>query len=176
MENIEVLTDALVVPILEATKEREYSFYGHSMGALIAFKVAYKLQQLGKGPQKLIVAGYPAPISTSSVKKISCLNDIALIEILRKLGGTPEEILIDEEMMDFILPIVRSDYRLLESFRYKDEILDIPIIVHIGNEDQSMNMENASLWKNVTNKSCIVKRFRGSHFFIYESGELYLKN
>lgn len=173
-ENIEELIQSMIVPILIASEGREYYFYGHSMGALLAFATAYRIKEkFNTNPKKLIVAGRTAPNHLDNARFKSYMNDEALIKELKRLNGTSEEILNNDEIMDFILPIIRNDYKLLESYNYNGEILEIPIIAHSGSDDYDASIEDMVHWSEVTKSICSLKEYKGDHFFVQKLGKDY---
>lgn len=172
--SIDKLVDELVKSIFIASVNREYYFYGHSMGALIAFVAAHKIKsKYNTSPKKLIVAGRTAPQYLDKTKFKSHMDDYKLIEELRRLKGTPKEVLENSEIMKFMLPIVRNDYILLESYSYNGEVLDIPIIAHSGDNDEDATIDDIIKWSEVTNDICEAEEFNGSHFFVQELSHEY---
>lgn len=175
-EDMEKLIEELVIPILIASEGKNYYFYGHSMGALIAFATAHKIEEkYHSSPQKLIVAGRTAPNYSDNARFKSYMDNTALLKELRRLKGTPEEILNNDEIMDFMIPVIRNDYMLLESYHYNGQILDIPIVAHAGSNDEDASLEEMEHWKEVTSKSCITQEFNGNHFFVQTLGDYYMQ-
>lgn len=175
IEDFDTLIDELVPNLKKSIDERPFFFYGHSMGAAIAFKAAHKLHKLyGIYPEKLIVAGRHAPHREDpSTFKIH-MGEAALIEELKRLEGTPKEVLENEELLQFILPLIKNDYKLHESFNYYGEKVSIPIIAHAGSKDFEANMDEMKHWKEVTGKAFEIKEFKGNHFFVQALGDEYI--
>ena len=145
-----------------------YAFYGHSLGALIAFELTVELQMAGyQGPNHLIVSGCRAPHIHNQRKPINQLPDDQFIEAIRKLGGTPEEVLQNEILMEVFLPILRSDFTLFENYVYEEKLpLEIPILAFSGIEDQEVGKDDLLAWKTYTKKEFKPKFFPGNHFFL----------
>ncbi|KAK3099891.1 hypothetical protein FSP39_011302 [Pinctada imbricata] len=106
--------------ITEKYNGRRLAFWGHSMGALLAFQTALKLKQdKGLEPVRLFVSGISAPQSRKRKETktgVDKMNDEEFKEYLRRLGGTPKEVLENKELMDLFLPSLRADYSLLDHF------------------------------------------------------------
>ncbi|MBU3186317.1 thioesterase II family protein [Clostridium estertheticum] len=175
IEEFDVLMDELIPNLKKMIDHRPFFFYGHSMGAIIAFRAAYKLQKLyGIHPEKLIVAGRHAPHRGDSCVFKSYMGEEALIKELKRLEGTPKEALENKELLQFILPLVKSDYKLHESYKYYGEKLSIPIIAHAGINDGEANIDEMQHWNKVTGGSFEIKEFQGNHFFVQTLGNKYV--
>src|SRR6185436_20768362 len=108
------LLEALMPAIAEdAAGGVPIALFGHSMGAIVAFELAARL---GRQVRHLFVSGSSAP-HLHLVKERSSLSDAELVRELAEMGGTPREILEDAEMMELLLPMLRADFALVESYR-----------------------------------------------------------
>lgn len=149
----------------------EYIIYGHSMGAAAAFYTADLMSRLyGHKPKEIIVAGRHAPDVELEGEFKSYMDDEALIEELRRYGATPKEILDNREILDFLLPSIRKDYELNDSFCYRNEILDVPITAHCAVNDEDATKELMESWSELTTGDFCIKEFDGGHFFIFDMG------
>lgn len=149
-------------------------FYGHSMGAAVAFETVYQLNTQYKIPvEKLIIAGRHAPHHPDPSAFKSYMGEAALIHELKKLGGTPAVVLENKELLQFLLPIIKSDYKLHESYSYRGYQLNIPVIAHAGKEDDEATGQVMKHWAEITNKKFEMQEFTGKHFFIQALGEKY---
>ena len=98
------------------------------------------------------------------------MPDAALIDEMRRLGGTTEDILDNQELLDMMLPIVRDDFRLLETHSASPSpCLHIPVHVLCGREDDDSPLELLACWQDVTDAPCSIDLFDGGHFYIHES-------
>ena len=149
--------------------------FGHSMGALIVFELARALQRLG-GPRVvlLVVSGYRAPHLSDLEEPVHRLDDVELLSHLHDLAGTPLEVLGDEALCELILPIVRADFEVCETYTFAPgPALDVPVVVYRGDDDTRMSHEAAVAWEQHTTSTCTVRSFTGDHFFIHSArGEL----
>lgn len=148
---------------------KPYMIYGHSMGGLVAYKMALFLKSRNeRTPDCMLITGCRAPSTWDQKKGLHDLHFDELIIELRNMGGIPEEILQDRDSMMFFEPILRADFSVVESFKYEiGEALDVPIKVITGlNED--ITEEEALRWQDVTSVPLECKRFEGGHFFILD--------
>lgn len=109
-----------------------FAFFGHSLGALLSFELArYLRRQYGLSPAHLFVSGHRAPQLPNDEPPIHALPEPELLVELRRFNGTPEEVLNHEELRQLILPILRADFAIYETYVYEeDDPLDCPISAH----------------------------------------------
>ncbi|MGO5092399.1 thioesterase II family protein [Clostridium sp. LCP25S3_F10] len=172
--NYENLVPKIAEAINNVTNGEHFSLFGHSMGAIMAFKTAFLLEtKHNNKADKLIVAGRHAPIDNILDRYQTWMNDKELIKEIKRVNGTPKEILESEEILKILLPAIKNDYKLNESFDYKDEVISSSIIAHFGSEDLDAQKEQMERWKMVTTREFELKEFNGNHFFLYDLGEKY---
>ncbi|WP_327253858.1 thioesterase II family protein [Streptomyces sp. NBC_01244] len=139
-------------------------FFGHSMGAILAYEVAQRLGD--EGPQALIASGRPAP-SRVRVTTSYLLDDTALADQVVRLGGTAAELLEHPEMRSLLLPLIRGDYQASETYRHRgDAPLSCTLVALGGDADPVATFDDLSAWSPHT-----VGRFRqetltGDHFYL----------
>lgn len=153
-----------------------FAFFGHSMGALIGFELARQLRrQYSLGPVHLFVSGRRAPQIPDRSPPIHQLPESALVEELRRLNGTPESVLQNAELMQLVLPVLRADFALCETYVYSTEDpLDCPISAFGGLQDGSVSYDDLAAWRDQTNSSFTLKMIRGNHFFLQSARALIL--
>lgn len=146
-------------------------FFGHSMGALLALLVARSARNSGLAlPRALIVSGMSGP-SRSSGRKRHLLPHDELRRELRRLGGSPDEILDDEELFAFFEPTVRGDLTAVETHSYRPEPpLPVPLTVILGTEDD-VTAEGGDAWQIETTHPLRRADFPGGHFFIFDHAD-----
>jgi medium-chain acyl-[acyl-carrier-protein] hydrolase len=160
------LADESVGSLTEAGLHHPVLF-GHSMGALVALLVAQGLTDLGTPPLGLIVAGHQSPNLPETRFVAHELGDAELLEYLRDLDGTPKEIFEDRELLDLLVAIIRSDFRLCSTFRRSDvRELPCPILALGGTEDAWVNRASLEGWKRCTSSDFQIEMFPGGHFFL----------
>ncbi|WP_053375081.1 thioesterase II family protein [Paenibacillus sp. FJAT-27812] len=146
-----------------------FAFFGHSMGALIAFETARQLTRKYKRiPDHLFVSGRSAPHLTHRYRKLHLLPDDELKNELRQLNGTPDAVLQNNELMDLLLPRLRADFEVCETYTYSvDMPIHCPITAYGGLDDHAVSMESLAAWKEHTSYHADLKMFEGDHFFLH---------
>jgi len=169
---VEALADALSPHF-----DRPFAFFGHSMGALLAFELARLSQQRGlPAPQRLFASGSPAPHKRSDKPPTYDLPDAEFIEELRRLKGTPTQVLEHPELMQLMMPLLRADFALTQTYVYREgRRLNCPFTVYGGREDEEVRGERISAWCELTSGGCSLKEFEGGHFFIHTAEEQLLQ-
>ncbi|WPY01820.1 Thioesterase (plasmid) [Candidatus Trichorickettsia mobilis] len=150
---------------------KPFVFFGHSIGALIAFEFVRTLRRKGMPqPKHLIISGAKAPQVALKRAPIYNLTDSKLIEEIRKYNGIPISILEDEELMAIFLPIIRADFFISETYKYtSEEPLTFPITSLGGLGDDTFDFEDLLKWKEQTSSSFEYNLLPGDHFFIRSS-------
>lgn len=153
---------------IRASLNEPYAFFGHSMGASLAYLLARKVAAANLPlPSYLFVSGRCAP-SEHKEERRHLLPKAEFLAMLRELGGCPSELLADGELQDLFEPILRADFRAISTFRYPGaHKLDVPILVMIGDQD-NVSLGAARKWQLETSRTIRIKRFAGNHFFIME--------
>lgn len=173
---MEPLVDALV-PALQPYLDIPFAFFGHSMGATIAFEVAQRLRRQGlPGPEHLIASARRAPQVVAEDIKYYLLGDDEFRQRLREIEGTPEEVLDSDELMELVMPLLRADFELVDTYPPSDlPPLDCPITVFGGLGDPEVHREELEAWCQATNARCRLRMFPGSHFFLHDHRETLLR-
>ncbi|HYC88907.1 MAG TPA: alpha/beta fold hydrolase [Thermoanaerobaculia bacterium] len=145
-----------------------FAFFGHSMGALIAFELTRALRRERRPlPEALIVSGARPPQIPDPEPPTYNLPEPEFRAELRRLGGTPTEILDNEEMMAFIGRMLRADFALCDTYVYSyDDPLDVPIIALAGTDDYKASPEQTAQWSLHTRASFETRTFDGDHFYL----------
>ncbi|MFG2638561.1 thioesterase II family protein [Streptomyces sp. NPDC048362] len=139
--------------------------FGHSMGALVAFEVALRLQRAGRTPVQLFVSGRTAPTGPARVPLDP--GDAELIADVRRLNGTEAGLLEDDELLEMILPAIRNDYRAVARYRGDAAaMLSCPITAMLGDADPRAGVEETEGWKAHTSGGFDLQVFSGGHFYL----------
>ncbi len=151
--------------------DKPFALFGHSMGALISFELAHFLRsKYGINPVHLFVSARHAPQITSAKPPIHCLPESEFIAQLYRLNGTSKEILENTELMELLLPILRADFEVLETYTYQAlPPLEFPITAFGGLSDTEANVDELQAWGKETNATFVLKMFPGDHFFIHSA-------
>ncbi|MEU5687395.1 thioesterase II family protein [Streptomyces venezuelae] len=147
--------------------DRPMAFFGHSMGAVLAFEVAQRLREGATGePRALFVSGRRAP-SVHRRGTVHLLNDADLVGELRRAGGTDPRFLDDEELLAEIIPVVRSDYRAVELYQWAPTSpLSCPVTALVGDRDPQAPVDEVEAWRQHTDGPFDLKVFSGGHFYL----------
>lgn len=160
----------LVSSLLDAMRpylDRPFVLFGHSLGSLIAFELARALRRASlPAPAHILVSGYEPPPGTPTVPPLHTQPDAELIAHLRELQGTPPELLADPEFLALLLPTLRSDAALDETYVYAPEApLESPLSVFGGVKD-NVSREVLMGWGAHTREFGGVRLFEGDHFYL----------
>lgn len=156
---------------------RKTVFYGHSLGALLAFETARLLRQRGlEGPSCLIVSSRAAPGSSLTRVGLPKLSDADLRHYLGEIQGTPKVLLDNAALMEFAIPSLRSDLGLIYDYAFKPgPLLDIPIDVIGGVNDKWAPLESLLGWRALTRASFRLRMIAGGHFAATSAPDLILE-
>jgi len=165
-ERLTALVPALV-EALDPWLSTPFALFGHSVGALIAFALARELRARGKAaPTQLFVSGRQAP-HLRFRDPLHPLPKPLLLAKVRRMGGTPEMVLREPELMEIFLPILRADIAVNEAEAIAAEApLDCPILALGGQEDERANRAELEAWREHTRGAFAVEMFPGGHFFV----------
>jgi medium-chain acyl-[acyl-carrier-protein] hydrolase len=160
----------LLLEQLAPQLDRPFAFFGHSMGAVIAFELARALHARGGAlPVHLFLSGRRAPHLPDKRRPIHDLTQAEFELELRRLDGTPREVLQDPEVMELMMPVLRADFAICDTHVYTGgPPLDVPITAFGGTDDPETDPEALEAWRAYTRAFCGVKMFPGNHFFLHE--------
>ena len=147
---------------------KPFAFFGHSMGATISFELARYLRiEHHLMPRHLFVSGRRAAHKPATHAPTYNLPDAEFLVALRDLNGTPQEALEQPDLMELMLPLLRADFELSETYTYLNvPLLDCPMSIYGGEEDNDMPREHLEAWGELTTGPVSLKIFRGDHFFV----------
>ena len=145
-----------------------FAVFGHSMGAFVGFELAREIKKRhGIEPVHLVVAGVCAPHLYQCKALTYNLPDDKLIEEVRRLNGTPVEVLENADTMKVFLPLLRADLEAIQTYQYKTgELLSCPITAYGGVLDESVSLSDMEAWSAYTRGTVKVRMFPGDHFFV----------
>jgi medium-chain acyl-[acyl-carrier-protein] hydrolase len=171
---VEAISDGL-----SAHFDKPFAFFGHSMGALIGFGLARLLKEKhGLEPRHLFVSAHGAPyILDTSPPSFNLPKDEFIAE-LRRLKGTPEQVLAHAELMELMIPLLRADFQVCQTYTYSNAngpALGCPITAFGGTQDQHVTRETLEGWAEVTTGSFMLRMILGDHFFLHASEGIILQ-
>lgn len=162
---------------LQPYLDKPFAMFGHSMGAVISYELIRLIQQeYGKEPLCLFVSGRRAPQLPNTTQPTYELPEPDFIEMLRRLNGTPKEVLANAEMMGLMIPLLRADFQLIQNYQYKaGPPLNCPITAFGGMLDYDATQEQIEAWGEQTRGRFSARTLPGGHFFIHTDQKLFLR-
>ena len=150
-----------------------FAFFGHSMGATVAFEVARQLRRSNNPlPTHLLVSGCSAPHLPKDDLFYN-LPEPEFIHELRLLKGTPVEVLEHPELMQLLLPMLRADFEAVQTYEYVPEApLSCPISAYGGSEDEEVLEPDLEAWREHTTGPFTLQILKGDHFYLHTSESL----
>lgn len=166
--SIPALADGIAAALRTALDGRPYAFFGHSMGAVLAYETARRLTAAGApGPVRLFASARRAP-SVARAEAVHLKDDAGLLAEIRRLSGTGTEVLEDEELLALALPVIRADYRAIETYRHiPGAPLTCPVTVFAGDSDTETDTPDlVAEWAGLTTAGTDLRGFPGGHFYL----------
>jgi surfactin synthase thioesterase subunit len=163
--------DAVVKVLMQELRpfmDRPFAFFGHSMGAMIAFELARSLRnELRRQPVHLFISGRRPPDVPAEQELEYNLPDADLMARLRDLDGTPRELLESPEAMELMLPVVRADFEVVQTYKYVPQPpLQVAMDILAGSEDVQTSPQLMEGWKRQTTGRFSSRVLPGGHFFV----------
>lgn len=172
-ENFEAAVEDLYQIIQNDIEENKYCLFGHSMGGILAYELYYKIFENQKRlPEHIFFSGTTTPSNFNKKKKVYALPDEEFLKAIINYGGMPKEILENKTILDFFLPILKNDFRLIYNYQFhkKANLLQCDVSSIIGTED-TVKKENVKDFVNYTEEKCNFYEVQGNHFFIKTNKE-----
>lgn len=169
LERIESMVSFCSDEIMSKRNDEPWGIFGHSLGAVLASLICDSDRFRIDSPEWIILSGRSGPgISVSNMIRHQ-LSREDLLKDVTKMGGIQQELLKHPELLDLMVPILRADFRAIETYDYTTvPQLHVPVLV-LGGTTDSIREDQLKAWKSVTSDKCQVKMVEGGHFFILQN-------
>jgi medium-chain acyl-[acyl-carrier-protein] hydrolase len=148
-----------------------FALFGHSMGALMAFELARTLRRQGAPvPVSLAVSAHPGPQVAGVDQPLHTLPLPDFLQALGRLNETSAQVLRHAELLELVLPMLRADFRAVETYRYApDAPLNCAIFTYGGSSDPEVSRGELEAWREQTTGAFSLQMFPGDHFYLHAS-------
>lgn len=166
-KNLKEAVDDIYKNIEPIVNSGPYALFGHSMGSLLTFELYYKLKREGHcEPEAIFFSGKAAP-HIPIKEKVHLYNEEQILEKIFSLGGTPREVLDNKDILNLYLPIIKADYKIIETYvcENKSTLIKSPCYILYGSEDD-ITLEEILEWEEHTLNVPKFYEIYGGHFFI----------
>lgn len=147
-----------------------FAFFGHSLGGIMGFELTRYLRRRG-GPQpvRLLVSAHRAPQLAYRMPVAHDLPDAELAQELRRLNGMPDEVLDNADLMEILIPLLRADFSVAETYTYTSELpLACPISAFGGLQDEGVSATEMAAWQQQTTGDFRLHMLAGDHFSLFK--------
>ncbi len=170
LSSVEELATAVATELAKCG-DRPFALFGHSLGAMVAFETARRLQDSGGPmPVHLVVSGRRAPHLPSRHPQVHALSSAEFQAELKRFEGTPKELLDNAELMELMDPVLRADFKAAEVYVHRPgPPLSCSITALGGLSDPWVEPGELEGWAEHTSSACNVRLFPGRHFFIHSA-------
>jgi medium-chain acyl-[acyl-carrier-protein] hydrolase len=165
--DLPALVDALA-PALRPHLDVPFAFFGHSMGALIGFELCRRLRRdYGLLPLHLFLSAHRAPHLPNLSPQFHRASDEAILGEVRRLSPTRSDATSDDALMRALLPMLRADWTVCETYGYRPDVpLDCPITVYGASDDTEASYHELVAWRDHTSADFRMRIFPGDHFYV----------
>ena len=155
-----------IVSAMRPLLDGPFAFFGHSLGAIVAYETALAIAREGIEPMLLFASGHRAPHLPSPRPAIAHLPDDRFVHEVAQLGGMPAEVLENQEFLELVMPTLRADFRIAECYHPPMSVaLRCPVIA-LGSVADYVSEEAIAAWRETTSGPFDWKMFPGDHFYI----------
>jgi surfactin synthase thioesterase subunit len=176
LATIEEMAASLTEPV-KGIDAHSIAFFGHCSGALVAYELACMLSAEGwRWPSAwLVVSSQSAPGRSGggSPETQVPVSRLDVTSHLRAMGGTPEKLLRNSELIRLLAPAIEAESNAVERYRVPEcrPNLEIPIAVVAGRNDEFLQGADIASWGGYTAGLLKIEYFDGGHFILADQEE-----
>jgi surfactin synthase thioesterase subunit len=152
--------------------DRPFWLFGHSLGAIVAYELARAMRDRGlPQPAQLFVSGAPAPSRVTRVDDLHALSDADFIRVMaERYEGIPDEVQRNRELLSLVLPALRGDMTVIETYRYQPAApLTCDVTALGGDRDPHLDATAFESWRGMTTGLFRSRLFPGGHFYLTDA-------
>lgn len=167
-ETMEGMVQDLLV-VLNQLTPKPCIFFGHSMGACVAYELILLLNKYHyELPVLMVASGRLSPRVMNIEARMHHLPEKEFIQKMASLNGTPQEVLNDAELLKLFLPALRADFKIIETYCNSNQsLMPTAVCVLAGTEDDiSVDVNSLSGWFDLFERNAGMHRIIGGHFFV----------
>lgn len=168
LSSIDDIVNDIYLQMINDVDKSPYAIFGYSMGSLVGYELYRKLKQKGhRLPTHFFASSFEAPPYIPKKEPTYHLPDKEFKKEVLKYNGFPQELMNDESLMNYYLSVLRSDFEAIDTYQYlnAESLIQSNVTVLYG-EDDNVSLYKMEGWKYLTEKKCILHKFKGGHFFI----------
>jgi surfactin synthase thioesterase subunit len=160
---------------LGSALDSPHVFFGHSFGALLAYRLACLRAASGSpSPRALMVSSFAPPHLPAPIPAVGHLDDDQLTALLSDLGGIPPELAEWPALRETAVAAARVDLRLCATDGEEEPAaLSCPIHAFGGSDDPLVTESDLYEWHSRTSGEFSLHILRGGHFYLNDGPQLF---
>jgi len=148
------------------------ALFGHSLGAVLGYELAHRLCAVPGVELVRFFASGSHPPQVSRPGRAAGLPDAEFLARVQEFAGYRDEALNDPELLELVLPSLRADVEMHESYRPSTDLpLHVPITAIRGRDDRLVGAADAAGWAGTTSAGFDMVELPGGHMYLIESAE-----